>query len=84
MTEAGKPPRDRGLAQTFDAYRKAQPYLDAVWRLVGGSLVGTAGGYYLDRFFGTTPWLLVAFSLLGITAGFIGFITSINRLSRRK
>jgi ATP synthase protein I len=74
------PKRDPTLFKAAEAYRKAQPYLDAVWRLVGGTLLGTAGGYFLDKKLGTTPWLLVALSVIGITAGFIGFITSVNRL----
>jgi ATP synthase protein I len=84
MAGAERPQRDPTLSKTADAYRKAQPYFDAVWQLMGGALVGTAVGYFLDRKLGTTPWLLVALSLAGITAGFIGFITSINRLSRKK
>jgi ATP synthase protein I len=74
------PKKDPTFSKAAEAYRKAQPYLDAVWQLVGGALVGTAGGYFLDRRLGTTPWLLIVLSLLGITAGFIGFITTVNRL----
>ncbi len=84
MPDEDKRKLDPGLAKAAEGYRKAQPYLDAVWQFVGGAAVGTAGGYFLDRWLGTSPWLLVTLSLLGITAGFIGFITSINRISKRK
>ena len=32
--------------------------------------VGLAAGYFLDKFLGTTPWLLLVFTLLGIAAAF--------------
>ncbi len=33
-------------------------------------VVGVMIGKYLDEFFGTAPWLLLVFSLLGIGASF--------------
>ena len=32
--------------------------------------VGLAAGYYLDKLLGTSPWLLLVFTLLGIAAAF--------------
>ena len=32
--------------------------------------VGLAAGYFLDKFLGTAPWLLLVFTLLGIAAAF--------------
>jgi ATP synthase protein I len=32
--------------------------------------IGLAGGIYLDRRFGTTPWCTLIFLVLGIIAGF--------------
>ena len=32
--------------------------------------VGVLMGWYLDRFFGTQPWLTLIFSFFGIAAGF--------------
>ena len=40
--------------------------------LVGTILVSGAIGYGLDRWLGTTPWILVVMLLLGITAAFYG------------
>ncbi len=34
-------------------------------------VVGAAIGYYLDRWLGTEPWLMVVFFLLGAIAGFV-------------
>lgn len=38
--------------------------------LVSGTLVGLTMGYFLDRWLGTHPWLLIVFLLFGIAAGF--------------
>lgn len=38
--------------------------------LVVFTFVGLAIGYFLDKFFGTAPWLLIIFLILGIIAGF--------------
>jgi ATP synthase protein I len=41
-----------------------------VSELVAGVLVGGVGGYFLDRWLDTTPWLLIIGLLLGSAAGF--------------
>ena len=62
-------------AEDPDAPRAADHHAQAhlAWRmvveLVAGLLVGFAIGYGLDVLFGTRPWLLVIFTLLGFAAG---------------
>jgi ATP synthase protein I len=41
-----------------------------VSELVAGVLVGGVGGYFLDRWLDTTPWLLIIGLLLGSAGGF--------------
>ncbi|SNZ07896.1 ATP synthase protein I [Persephonella hydrogeniphila] len=38
--------------------------------LVSGVIVGVLLGYFLDKYFGTSPWLTIIFFFLGIAAGF--------------
>ncbi|MFY2556220.1 AtpZ/AtpI family protein [Corallococcus terminator] len=64
--------------------RAAEPYVSAVWKLVGGAVVGVLGGYWLDKKLGTAPWLLLGLSLLGICVGFYGFLREMARLGKRK
>jgi len=52
-----------------ESYRQAQPYVDATWQLVGSIALCTFAGYWLDKRFGTKPWLLVAGSVLGFASG---------------
>jgi ATP synthase protein I len=50
-------------------YSQAQHAWRMVIELVSGLLIGFAIGYGLDRLFGTTPVLIVIFTLLGFAAG---------------
>ncbi len=80
-------PRNRGedenLSNAAKQMRAAEPYISAVWKLVGGAVVGVLGGYLLDGWLGTRPWLLVALSLVGISVGFYAFIKTMMQLSKR-
>lgn len=72
------------LSSTARQMRAAQPYIAAVWKLVGGAVVGVLGGYFLDKWLGTSPWLLLGLSLVGISVGFYGFLHQMARLGKRK
>lgn len=37
---------------------------------VAATFIGLAIGIYLDRYFGTSPWLTIIFLVFGIAAGF--------------
>jgi ATP synthase protein I len=65
------------------ALSKAQPYLDAVWLMTGSVALGTLGGFFLDRRFGTKPWLLVVGALLGVSGGFYSFIRAVIALDKK-
>lgn len=68
------------LGEAARAYQKAAPYLHSVWQLVGSVAVGAIGGWALDHWLGTAPWLLLALSLAGIAAGFAAFIQSVSKI----
>jgi ATP synthase protein I len=38
--------------------------------MVVATVIGYFAGLYLDRFFGTSPWLTIVFLIFGIAAGF--------------
>ena len=48
--------------------------------LVGGLIVGGGLGLLLDRWLGTTPWLMVLFFLLGAAAGFLNVYRTVTGL----
>jgi F0F1-type ATP synthase assembly protein I len=81
-----KPESDRqdGDDSVASAYRKAGPYIDASWQLVGAIGLGSLLGWWLDGRFHTSPWLLVAGSLFGIGAGFYLFFKILMTLGKEK
>ncbi len=36
-------------------------------------------GYYLDKWLGTTPWMLLLWMVLGLAAGFRGVVRAVSR-----
>lgn len=52
--------------------------------LVSGVIVGLVMGYYLDRWLGTKPWLLVVFLIFGIIAGYRNMFREMQRIQRKE
>ena len=50
--------------------------------LVLATVIGLAGGYFLDRWLGTKPWLTLIGLGLGIAAGFVNLFRSVKRAER--
>jgi ATP synthase protein I len=50
--------------------------------LVVATVIGLAGGYYLDRWLGTSPWLTLIGLMFGIAAGFVNLFRSVKRAER--
>jgi ATP synthase protein I len=50
--------------------------------LVVATVLGLAGGYYLDRWLHTSPWLTLTGLLFGIAAGFVNLFRSVKRAER--
>ena len=70
------PPREPGAW-------KALAELSAVgMTLVMSTIVGLAGGYFADKWLGTTPWLTLIGLVLGIVAGFVNLFRSVKKAER--
>lgn len=41
--------------------------------------LGLLAGFYLDKYLGTTPWMLLLWMVLGLAAGFRGVFRAIKR-----
>lgn len=63
-------------------YSMAQHAWRMVTELVAGLGIGFGIGFGLDSLFGTTPFLLVLFTLLGFVAGVQTMIRSANELQK--
>ena len=51
--------------------------------MVLATVIGLAGGYFLDRWLGTMPWLTLIGLGLGIAAGFVNFFRSVRTAERK-
>ena len=56
-----------------------EPTIFASYRLIGAIFFFGGGGYLLDRWLGTSPWLLLVGLLVGVCVGFFGLIRLIRR-----
>ena len=52
----------------------------AITELLVGIVVAMIGGYYLDKYLGTTPWLMIGLLPVGMAAG----VVNVLRLSNSK
>lgn len=52
--------------------------------LVVSTFVGGAIGYFLDKWLGTGPWLLIVFIILGAISGFLTIYKTLERMEEKK
>jgi len=52
--------------------------------LVISTVLGLWGGYVLDRWLGTAPWLLLVGLLLGIASGFVNLFRAAGVFGRKE
>lgn len=50
--------------------------------LPSGIAVGLFFGYWLDKWLGTAPWMLIIWTLLGVASGLISLIRGIAKYTR--
>jgi len=60
-------------------YRKIAALSSLGLILPSSTAVGLFFGYMLDKLFGTHPWLLLIFMILGIVSGFYSLIKGFNK-----
>lgn len=51
--------------------------------LVISTVIGLTGGYYLDRWLGTSPWLILIGLGLGVAAGFVSLFRSVKSAEQK-
>lgn len=74
--EAAEPKEARGLneATTYGIATRL------VAELIAGLLVGVLLGWYLDQLFGTKPWLMIVFIIVGVAAGIVNVMRAARQL----
>lgn len=69
--------------ETSAEKRKLAAYSSVGMMFPASIAVGTAIGYFLDRWLNTSPYLLIIFALYGIAAGFANLI-KVTRQQEKK
>ena len=72
----GRPDRQQESQTPF--IRRASVYLGVAFELPGTILGGLLVGYFLDNYFGTSPWLLIIITLLAFAGAFVRLVHWIN------
>lgn len=68
-------PRTGGLAGLGNALRLSSEF-------IAGVLVGAGIGWFVDRYFETSPWGLIVFLLLGFAAGVLNVLRAIGAVAK--
>ena len=50
--------------------------------LMSGVIIGGIMGWSFDKLFGTSPWLLIVFFILGVAAGISNVIRTANKMNK--
>ena len=59
--------------------RKIVELTSLVLMLPSSIAVGVFLGYFLDKLFGTQPWLLLLFTVLGVVSGFYSLLRGLSK-----
>lgn len=80
------PERRRGGAGRAyaEAMAEAGPYLTVGVQVAAGMALFVLGGYFADRWLGTTPWLLLLGAFLGAVAAFATLLRLVRHLEQRQ
>ncbi len=69
-------------ASLGEAYRQLGPYLGLGTELAASVAGMLLLGYFLDKHFNTSPWLLLVGAAAGLIGGFYNFIKEVQRLGK--
>ncbi|MGD1008573.1 MAG: AtpZ/AtpI family protein [Candidatus Aminicenantales bacterium] len=69
-----KPPRP--------SFRKLAELSSVGLMLPSSIIVGLFFGYFLDRWLGTGPWLLLIFTVLGVISGLLSLFRAMNKYTK--
>lgn len=78
--DAAHPTGPEGTGQGAASAGPMTAALRISMEMVAAVVVGGGLGWFLDRFLGTGPWLLLVFLVLGFAAGMLGAVRESQRI----
>ncbi len=64
--------------------RRAGLYLGVAFELPGTIIGGLVVGYFLDRYFGTSPWLMIAVTAVAFAGAFVRLVRWVRFFARER
>jgi ATP synthase protein I len=64
--------------------RRAGLYLGVAFELPGTIIGGLAVGYFLDQYLGTSPWLLIALTVIAFAGAFVRLVRWVRFFSQER
>lgn len=68
--------------QTANAHKAMSQGFRIALELAAAIIIGALIGYWLDGYFGTSPWLMLIFFVLGIFAGFFNVVRTAKQMQK--
>jgi len=83
MEKPSRRPTRRAASEGWQkSFQEASPYLGLGMQLALTMVFFVGGGYLLDRWLDTAPWLLLAGAILGMVGVFINLFFLVRKLSQ--
>ena len=77
-------PNDKASSGSWqESFRDVAPYIGLGTQMVITMMIFVGAGYFLDQRLGTTPWLLLAGTLLGMVVVFIYLVRIVGQLNKK-
>ena len=80
---APRPKRPVSSGSWQQSVREASPYLSLGMQMALTMVFFVAGGYFLDRWLGTAPWLLLVGAVLGMVSVFVHLFRLVADLNKK-
>lgn len=84
MENAGGSPNKARETKQIPFARRAGVYLGVAFELPGTIVAGILIGYFLDDYFETSPWLLLAITAIAFAGAFFRLIRWVRFFASRK
>jgi len=78
MAEDRRSIEARSVESLHDNLQNSEPAIFASYGLVGAILLFGGVGFFLDRWLGTAPWLVLSGLMTGLGLGLYGLVTTVR------
>jgi ATP synthase protein I len=83
MTSGGQQNPDE-VNDAVSTYRKAAPYISAIYAFIGSVILFGFGGWWLDQKLHSVPLFILVGLFLGLGVGFYSLIKTVQKLEKKR